>query len=130
MKLHAMFTTLLISSAAFAGESTPFELKGDAKKGADHYAMLCIQCHGEKGRGDGPAAKSVALDPKPANFADPKNVERLTPEYVYEVIRDGGPSHGKSALMVSWRDNLTDEQIRNVAAYVLLFKPAAHKVKK
>lgn len=125
MKLLAMFTALLLGTAARAADETPFELGGDATKGSDYYKMLCIQCHGEKGRGDGPAATSVALDPKPANFTDPKNLARLTPEYVYQVIRDGGPSHGKSALMVSWRDNLSDEQLRNVAAYVLRFKPAA-----
>lgn len=122
------FSLVVAPLVALAAE--PFVLNGDAAKGKDPFTLLCISCHGEKGKGDGVAAKAVLLDPKPTSFADPANAARLTEEWVYQVIKDGGPSHGKSALMVSWSGSLTDQQIRDVAAYVLTFKPAAKAPKK
>lgn len=122
MKPIAIWLALLSPFVVSAEE--PFVLGGDAKKGEDLYKMLCIQCHGEKGRGDGPAATAASLNPKPTNFADPANASRLTDEWVFRVIKDGGPKHGKSALMVSWSGSLDDQQLRHVAAFVLRFKRA------
>ncbi|MFZ5444820.1 MAG: c-type cytochrome [Myxococcota bacterium] len=109
----------LVSVPAFAGG---FELKGDAAKGEAHYKTLCVSCHGEKGDGNGPAGS--ALTPKPTNFTDPANAERLTDEWVYKMVKEGGAANGKSPLMVSWAGALKDDQIRDVSAYVLKFKPA------
>lgn len=109
----------LVSAPAFAGG---FELKGDAAKGEANYKMLCVSCHGEKGDGAGPAGG--ALTPKPTNFTDAANADRLTDEWVYKMIKDGGAANGKSPLMVSWSAALKDDQIRDVAAYVQKFKPA------
>lgn len=113
-----------------ADAGVPFVLGGDAKKGEAKYKQLCFSCHGAKGKGDGAAATAAKLDPKPTNFTDPKNAERLTPEWVYQVIRDGGPSHGKSPLMVSWGGTLEDEDVRNLAAWVLSLKGPAKAPKK
>jgi cytochrome c553 len=119
MKKLLLAVVFSLSSAAFAAEPK-FELKGDAAKGEAHYKSFCISCHGEKGQGDGLAAAS--LTPKPTNFADAANAERLTDEWVYKIIKDGGATHGKSELMVSWTGTLTDDDMRNVGAYVLKFK--------
>lgn len=113
---------LLVSGGAFAGG---FELKGDAAKGEAQYKTLCVSCHGEKGDGAGPAG--AALTPKPTNFTDAANAARLTDEYTYKVIKEGGAAVGKSPLMVSWSAALKDDELRNVTAYVLKFKPAAKK---
>ncbi len=117
----------LVGSAAFAAEAK-FELKGDAGKGATTFRTLCVSCHGETGKGDGAAA--AALTPKPCNFTDPVNAERLTDEHVYKTIKDGGAAVGRSPLMVAWSSTLKDDQIRDVAAYVLSFKPAPAPAKK
>jgi high-affinity iron transporter len=114
----------LLSGAAFAAEAK-FELKGDAAKGATTFKTLCGSCHGESGKGDG--AASAALSPKPCNFTDPINADRLTDEHVYKTIKDGGAAVGRSPLMVAWSSTLKDDQIRDVAAYVLSFKPAPAK---
>ncbi len=100
----------------------PFELKGDAAKGETHYKTLCIACHGEKGDGNGPAG--AAMNPKPGNFTDPANSERITDEWVYKMVKNGGAANGKSAMMVAWSGALNDQQVRDVSAYVLKFKPA------
>ena len=109
----------VLSFPAFAGT---FELKGDATKGEAHFKAMCVSCHGEKGNGNGAAA--AALNPKPSNFTDPANAERLTEEWVYKMVKDGGAANGKSAMMVSWSGALNDQQIRDVSAYVLKFRAA------
>lgn len=114
---------LVAGLAALPAFAAPFELKGDAAKGETHYKTLCVSCHGEKGDGNGPAGS--ALNPKPTNFTDAANAERLTEEWVYKMVKDGGAKNGKSPLMVSWAGALNDQQIRDVSAYVLKFKPAA-----
>lgn len=107
-----------------ADGGAPFVLNGNPKKGQKKYQQLCFSCHGPKGKGDGAAAVAGKLDPRPTNFTDAKNAERLTPEWVYQVIRDGGPTHGKSPLMVSWGGTLADADVRDLASYVLRFKAA------
>ncbi len=124
--MKRLMTTMvvLISGAALAGG---FELKGDAAKGEAQYKTFCVSCHGEKGDGNGPAG--AALTPKPTNFTDAANAARLTDEYAYKIIKDGGAAIGRSPLMVSWSAAMKDDELRNVAAYVLKFKPAAAKKK-
>ncbi len=126
MKRFALVVGLL-GSVALAAD-TKFELKGDAAKGESTYKTLCMACHGEKGMGDG--AASAALTPKPANFTDPANADRLTPEHVYRTIKEGGAAVGRSPMMVAWAGTLQEDQIRDVAAYVLQFKPAPAKAAK
>jgi len=110
----------LLALPAFA--DAPFELKGDAAKGETQFKTLCVACHGEKGDGNGPAG--AALTPKPTNFTDAANADRLTDEWVYKMVKNGGQANGKSPMMVAWSAALNDQQIRDVAAYVLKFKPA------
>lgn len=107
-----------------ADGGAPFVLDGDAAKGQRKFEQLCVSCHGAKGRGDGKAAAAAKLDPRPTNFTDPRNAARLTPEWIYQVIRDGGPTHGKSPLMVSWGGTLTDADVRDLASHVLRLKTA------
>lgn len=109
----------LVALPAFAAD---FELKGDAAKGKETFTTLCVSCHGEKGDGNGPAG--AAINPHPTNFTDPANAERLTPEWVYKMVKNGGAANGKSPMMVAWSGTLDDQKIRDVAAYVLTFKPA------
>lgn len=115
---------LLTCTLAFAADAR-FELKGDAARGAETFKTLCASCHGEAGKGDGPAA--AALTPKPADFSDAKRAAAATDEYIYKMVRDGGAANGKSPLMVAWGPVLNDDQkVRDVAAFVRSFsKPAA-----
>ena len=111
----------LVALPAFADAA--FELKGDPGKGATQYGTLCVACHGEKGDGNGPAG--AALTPKPTNFTDAANADRLTDEWIYKMVKNGGQANGKSPMMVAWSGAMTDQQIRDVAAYVGKFKPAS-----
>lgn len=110
----------LVALGAHA-EDQKFELRGDAAKGAQTFKQICAACHGERGKGDGVAAPG--LNPKPTSFTESAMAERLTPEYVYRLVKDGGPPHGKSPQMVAMGAALTDEQLRNVCAFALTLVP-------
>ncbi len=85
-------------------------------KGATLYAANCASCHGPRGDGDGPVA--VALVPKPAKHHDGAYMNTLTNEHLFRVIKEGGPSVGKSPLMAPWGGMLSDKQIWDVVAFV------------
>lgn len=108
---------LVAGLTALPAFAAPFELKGDATKGETHYKTMCVSCHGEKGDGNGPAG--AALNPKPTNFTDPANAARLTDEWVYKMVKEGGAANGKSPLMVAWAAVLQEQGVRDVSAYVL-----------
>ena len=56
-------------------------------------------CHGEKGMGDGPGAKTIKV--KPANFTDAKMMGAETDGSLFWKMTNGrGP-------MPSWKDDLT-----------------------
>lgn len=88
---------------------------------AEAFAATCASCHGEAGHGDGPA--SAALDPKPANFTEPGFWETRDRAHVEQVIRGGGASVGKSPTMPSFGAQFSDDEIEELAAYVVGLGP-------
>jgi len=74
-----------------AGNRTPEELANE------HFAAVCLACHGEGGAGDGAAA--IALPVKPRNFTEPAWQASVTDAHLYEIILKGGLAVGKSPLM-------------------------------
>lgn len=78
------------------------------------FAANCATCHGEGGRGDGPAA--TGLEPPPADLTDGTwttgdgSLQALT-----NTIEHGSPG----TAMIGWKGTLTDEEIAAVAAHVM-----------
>lgn len=91
-----------------------------ADPGKTTYDQYCMTCHGTTGAADGPGAQS--LDPKPANFQDPKFWEGKTDDYLKKVIKEGGAAVGKSPMMIAWGAVLSDAQIDQVIAHIKTFK--------
>ena len=73
---------------------------------ADIFESRCVACHGEEGRGDGPAASN--LNPKPRDFHNRKWQKSISDETIARAIIYGGRSVGVSAEMASNPD-LEDE---------------------
>ena len=88
----------------------------DPARGAVHYQALCASCHGPRGAGDGPAGQN--LDPRPARHGDGAYMNPLSNEHLFKVIKEGGAAVGKSPLMAPWGGALSDDQIRDVVAFV------------
>jgi cytochrome c553 len=86
------------------------------ESGRMHYVLLCATCHGEDGCSPGPGA--AGLDPQPAKHCDGNYMNALSDDHIFKVIKEGGASVGKSPLMAPWGGTLSDDDIRDVMAYI------------
>ncbi|HKW86325.1 MAG TPA: cytochrome c [Nitrospiraceae bacterium] len=95
---------------------------GISDRGKIIYEQRCAVCHGPQGRGDGPEAPF--LSPRPGNLVSAGTSVKSDADLM-AVIADGKPR----TAMPAWKDLLTEEQRRDVLAYiralVLFYKPPA-----
>jgi mono/diheme cytochrome c family protein len=78
--------------------------------GEQLFSDNCVLCHGDKGMGDGPGAKTIKV--KPANFTDPKVQASETDGALFWKMGNGrGP-------MPAWKDILTDEERWKLVNYI------------
>jgi mono/diheme cytochrome c family protein len=89
--------------------------KASAGRGKVIYKEYCAQCHGMKGKGDGPAASG--LEPKPAIHANIA-FDQVPVEYLYNMINHGGAAMGKSANMPYWGLTIGQQGVADVMAYL------------
>lgn len=101
--------------------SYPPEIPGSTIAGQKLYNFRCAGCHGEDGRGNGPAAES--LQPmKPADFTRDTLIAAKDWDAVYNRIREGGQKvHGSS--MPAWGIVLSDAEIWDLVAYLATLQP-------
>lgn len=85
------------------------------------FQGICATCHGAGGAGDGPAG--AALDPPPANFTDPAFWADRDRQRIIDVLENGAASVGGSSLMAAYGGLYTDEQIAELADYVIALAP-------
>ncbi len=85
-------------------------------EGKKLYATYCSSCHGEKGKGDGVAARSLPV--KPADHTNGAVMSQFSDNFLADVIAKGGNGVGKSSLMPAWGSQLKDEQVRDLIAYL------------
>jgi mono/diheme cytochrome c family protein len=111
----ALLTVFLFQAPAFSGPQ-----KADTGKmlreGKKVFLAQCINCHGPKGDGNGPA--SPALNPKPANFIKGKFKFGNSAPLLFKTISAGI----SGSAMPPWKGTLTDEQINNVIVYIKSLK--------
>jgi len=77
------------------------------------YADQCMQCHGERGQGDGPEARSHF--PLPADLTDAKHMAGVTDGEIFYQIREG------RRPMPSFKHSLTQNQLWQLVLYVRSF---------
>jgi len=81
----ALADGLLAAYPVSLAPSTP----PDLARGQALYAQQCASCHGDTGRGDGPAAQ--ALQPPPIDFTDKSRASARSLFGLYQVIGHGIP---------------------------------------
>lgn len=85
-------------------------------EGKKLYLNYCSSCHGDNGKGDGPAAQSLPV--KPANHTAGAAMNQLTDKFLMEIISKGGSAVGKSPMMPAWGGQFKENQLRDILAYV------------
>jgi mono/diheme cytochrome c family protein len=76
------------------------------------FANYCVTCHGINADGNGRAARLYT--PRPANLRTTDKNDA----YFGLIIRKGGGAIGRSQFMPTWEAELTEEQIRDLVAYL------------
>jgi mono/diheme cytochrome c family protein len=87
-------------------------------RGQQIYRDKCVQCHGDRGDGKGPAAAS--LSPKPADFTNTEMVSAMAGNYWFWRVSEGGqaePFRSQGSTMPAWKHDLSVEDRWAVIAY-------------
>jgi mono/diheme cytochrome c family protein len=79
------------------------------------YDDKCLQCHGDKGKGDG--SESMMYSTKPADFTDAHMMSEMTDGEIFYKMTEGREP------MPSFKRQLTDEQRWQLVHYVRTFTP-------
>ena len=104
---------LLFSFVAFAGcnvEDSGQETSPSQAAGCDLYQANCAECHGVRGKGDGPHGQHH--DPMPTNLVGAESQARPREQRIAD-IRDGVGSG-----MPSFGGSMTDVEIESILIYV------------
>lgn len=120
---HEVSTHLLLLAGAALLLGSPAGVRGqvpsarqpqaekyDSTATAKLFEQRCGACHGKSGRGDGPAA--AALQPKPADFSDPKFQAGRTDAQLREMVASG------KGLMPGFGKTLKPEEIEDLIKYM------------
>ncbi|HTR64017.1 MAG TPA: cytochrome c, partial [Candidatus Binataceae bacterium] len=95
----------------------PHGARADPQDAATLYSDNCAGCHGQSGKGDGPAV--AGLNPKPADLS--KVLEGKPDAWIAKVIRGGGPAVGKSPIMPAFDGAFSADQMQGLIAYLREF---------
>ena len=101
----------------------------DVASGKQTYREYCASCHGEDGKGMGPAASALKSPPSDLTTLTKRHAGKFPEEYVTEILRSGIPiqAHGSSDMPI-WgpifgtRDNFNElavrQRIKDLCAYL------------
>lgn len=99
-----------VAPSSAAAKKNPFAGNaGAAAAGKQVFMTTCAPCHGQSGRGDGPAA--AALNPKPANYTTSAISGESDGALFWKL------SEGRGA-MVAFKGSLTEKQRWELITYI------------
>ena len=99
--------------AARKENPVPAEAKSIAK-GKELFVMACLPCHGDTGKGDGPAAGTLernGVPIRPGNLSDPKMREHTDGALFWKISEGNSP-------MPTFQEALSEEQRWQIVNYV------------
>ncbi|HEB91427.1 MAG TPA: c-type cytochrome [Deltaproteobacteria bacterium] len=125
------FTTALMLTAFAIGSTIPgVAFAGDVAAGKAKFMALCVSCHGESGKGDGPTGKALAAAGQPAprdftvgefKFDADKDGTPGTDADLKQVITKGALVFGGSPMMAPIQ-GLSDADLDNLVAFIRSLK--------
>ena len=98
----------LLFGVVVQGYAEPKVQSDDVARGKTVFVRYCTGCHGPEGGGDG---YRFLRGPDPANLTSPSTRKKSDAELL-KTIHDGKPN------MPPWNVRLSDEESRDVLAYV------------
>ncbi len=111
MNVRVLVSLAVVLGSVYGGNLRAEGLTGHAEKGEDVYRMHCLNCHGARGRGDGPVAEF--LTPRPADLTT-EIVQKKPEKELLQIIREGKPG----TSMPSWKGDLSDQHIYDVLVFL------------
>ena len=108
MKLVVTLAAALVATSAFASEPPAATSKGDPKKAEPIVTQLCAGCHAADGN------SAAAANPKLAG---------LNSEYIYKQLSQFKSGDRKNAVMSGMVAGLSDDDMKNLAAYYAMQQP-------
>lgn len=125
----AALATALATAAAYAGDAASGalaangcaptgELRGDPGRGKALHLENCAGCHGADGR-----AQVIVLhmDTPPRDQSDAAYMRTLPDVFLYLAICRGGQAVGRNFVMPAWGEHLSDQDIRDLVAWIRTF---------
>jgi cbb3-type cytochrome c oxidase subunit III len=106
--------TFSLSSGAAGAEEAKVAPKVDAAKGQQIVAQVCAACHGADGN------SGIPVNPKLAGQHPDYITKQL---YNFKVKTGAKEAERVNPVMAAFAGNLSDEDVRNVAAYLSAQKP-------
>lgn len=110
-------TRLALALALMVGGCTSLAWADDPHAHASkQYDTYCAQCHGMQRNGKG--VNSETMSTAPRDHSDPKGMGDIPEAEMLKVIKEGGLSVNKSALMPAWGSVLSDAEIEAMVKYL------------
>ena len=122
MKMKRSMMILLAAGASMGAvlmAAVPASRAADMAAAKQNYDTFCVKCHGPGGKGDGPAAATLAVNPR--NFTDCAAMGKISDDTLFKVIKSGGASVNLSKDMQAWSTGFADDEIHDLVAYVRTF---------
>jgi mono/diheme cytochrome c family protein len=103
---------LAAASASVRADETGRQRDLSIHRGGIVFMHYCVTCHGITADGNGRSAK--LYNPKPANLVKSDKND----QYKELIVRRGGGAIGRSNFMPPWGEELTNEQVVDVVAFL------------
>jgi len=97
----------------------PLQAQGTVADGQVVFKSRCAVCHGMEA--DGRSELARIMRPPPANL----RASALSDEAQTVIVRQGGAAVGRSPNMPEWQQELTEEELVSVLAYIRTVKVSA-----
>jgi cytochrome c553 len=110
-----MKKTIAVAVAAFAIGYAPSACAADA---AANYKTMCVKCHGADGKGQTAMGKKVGIK----DYTDPKVQEKFTDAEAFKSLKEGMKEKGTDKVLMKPVENVSDQDIKDLVAYVRKFK--------
>lgn len=90
---------------------------GPSTRGAEaleNWNKICTKCHGKDGKGNTKMGKKLGI----VDHTDPKVQATYTDEQMFNALKEGIKGKKGEVKMKSYKDQLTNEEIKALVAYV------------